>query len=131
MGKNFFPVSWVRICFTNRFNKTKLSFLTLNEVIRRDLTERKVSKDTAKDRNAWKSFIRKCRTLPSMKNRRYNNMIESSLPLQKGLFLSKKSPDQWTKWKRNFSTPKTQSAAFKTSNIITSSKVNWNQWKCH
>ena len=131
MGKNFFPVSWVRICFTNRFNKTKLSFLTLNEVIRRDLTERKVSKDTPKDRNAWKSFIRKCRTLPSMKNRRYNNMIESSLPLQKGLFLSKKSPDHWTKWKRNFSTPKTQSAAFKTSNIITSSKVNWNQWKCH
>ena len=31
-----------------------------NEVIRNDLKEIKVSKDIAKDRNVWKSFIRNC-----------------------------------------------------------------------
>ena len=43
---------------------------TSNKVIRSDLKERKVSKDLAKDRNAWKSFIRNCPTHASMENRR-------------------------------------------------------------
>ena len=31
---------------------------TWNEVVRSDLKERKVSRDLAKDRDVWKSFIR-------------------------------------------------------------------------
>ena len=42
---------------------------TWNEVIRRDLKERKVIKDMAKDRNAWKFYIRNCPTHASIENR--------------------------------------------------------------
>ena len=41
---------------------------TWNEVIRRDLKERKVNKNITKGRNACKSFIRNCPTHGSMKN---------------------------------------------------------------
>ena len=43
---------------------------TYNGVIRSDLEERKDSKDIAKDRNAWKSFIRNYATHTSMGNGR-------------------------------------------------------------
>ena len=36
------------------------------EAMRNDLQEEKVSKDLAKDRNAWKSFIRNCSIHASM-----------------------------------------------------------------
>ena len=41
-----------------------------NEVIRSDLKEREVSKDIAKDRNVWESFIRNCPTHTNMQNKR-------------------------------------------------------------
>ena len=43
---------------------------TWNEVISSDLKEKKASKNIAKDRNAWKSFIIICPTNACMENRR-------------------------------------------------------------
>ena len=42
---------------------------TWNEVIRSDMKERKINKEIAKDRNAWKTFIRNRPTHAGMENR--------------------------------------------------------------
>ena len=42
---------------------------TWSEVIRSDLKERRVTKGIAKDRNAWKSFVRNRPTHASTENR--------------------------------------------------------------